>query len=594
MGMDDTSLPFVKIVRYIAVLTAYFLAAGVAVGLTRFEGGVACVWFSSAVLLAVLSSSPTRSWPFLILGCGITGTLAAGLWGLGWSSAPLLSLINVAEPTIAAVFIHHWRVRRSGLDSLRSLSLFVIAAGLIAPAATALPGAAVVSAMSNTGLAMNVVRWFIAHALGMLTFTPVFAFIASGELRDWFRSVRRADALQAFALMLLVAAISLAVFLQTSLPVLFLPVLPLIIVTFRLGRIGAAAGIVIIAVVGGWLTLRGLGPVGLLKGSRAAHIQFFQFYLSVTVMTVLPVAADLARRSRLFEQLRDSEARFRLLTENSTDIVMNLHVDGTIRYVSPSIVRLGGHDPDVLLGQASIDLIAPEDRDRVRIVHLRALRSPGETFIVEFRAPIANGDHRWFESHTQAVADEHGVVSGVVSAVRETSVRKRTEVELSRAANTDALTGLCNRRAFDEELRTLLSHSRVGTLGCVAMFDLDHFKRVNDRHGHAVGDEVLKAFATAAAAHVREGDMFARIGGEEFGLIFPSIPLEIAAAACERIRIAVATMDMKAEGWPLQVTVSIGVAPILPELAPDDVLRAADRALYDAKTLGRNRYALAA
>ena len=108
-------------------------------------------------------------------------------------------------------------------------------------------------------------------------------------------------------------------------------------------------------------------------------------------MTVLPVAADLTRRARLFERLRDSEARFRLLTENSTDIVMNLHVDGTIRYVSPSIARMGGFTPETLLGRASLGLIAEQDRERVRAVHLQALRSPGETFSMESvpRSPMA-------------------------------------------------------------------------------------------------------------------------------------------------------------------------------------------------------------
>ena len=572
----------------------YFAASALAVGLSRFGGGVACIWIAAAVLLASLMTMPTRRWPALAIACAAAGGIATGCWGIGWRGAPVLSIVSVSEPLIAAWLIRRWRVERAGLDSLPSLARFAVAVGIVAPALTALPAAVAVSAFTGTPFMANLARWFVAHGLGALTFTPVFALVANGEVARALRSLRRSAALEALVLIALVAATALAVFAQSTLPLLFLPVLPLMILTFRQGHIGAALAVVLIALIGGGYTLAGLGPIALLHGSGAAHIQFFQFYLLVTVASVLPVAADLTRRAVVCERLRDSEARFRLLTEHSSDVVLNLDVDGTIRYASPSIARLGGYDPEAMTGRDSSDLIAPEDRAHVRAVHIQALRNPGRTFVVEFRGIVAGDAGRWFETHTQAVSDSDGTVVGVVSAIREISERKRTEGALVQAALTDPLTGLANRRAFDARLATMIAEGPSPHAGCVAMFDLDHFKRVNDTHGHGVGDRVLQAFAAAAQAQTRSGDMLARIGGEEFGLLFPAISIEIAASACERIRLAVAAMEVRAGDWPVRVTVSIGIAPIAHDGAAAAILGAADAALYRAKEAGRNRASRAA
>ena len=579
--------------RLAATGTGYFVASAVAVGLTRFGGGAAFIWVANAVLLASLTTTSRSRWPWLLAICWCAGIMTAGLWGLGWAAAPAMACVNVAEALIGALLVRRWRVHRSGLDSARNLSIFLLAAGFIAPATTGVIGALVIDHVSRTGFAANYLRWFIGHALGALTFTPIFAQVAGGELQRWWKAATRREIGEATLLLILVAITAFAVFAQSSFPLLFLPVLPLMLVTFRVGRVGASLAVVTITAVGAVLTLRGLGPVNMINAGIGERLQFLQLYLAATVLTVLPVVADLTRRNQLFERLRDSEARFRLLAENSTDIVLSLDVDGTIRYASPSIMLLGGYEPDLLVGRASADLIGEEDRAAVRAVHVRALQHPDETFTIEYRGIVPNGEQRWFETHTRAVTDDDGVVCGVVSAVRETSKRRRNEAELSRAANTDPLTGVCNRRAFDRELAARLSAAADGP-GCVAIFDLDHFKQINDRFGHAVGDEVLRAFAATAGSQVRGGDMLARIGGEEFGVIFANLSAERARAVCERIREAVAANVVRAGEWPVRATVSIGIADLMQEDAPGNVVARADRALYRSKDEGRNRSSLAA
>ena len=168
----------------------------------------------------------------------------------------------------------------------------------------------------------------LGHSLGNLAFTPL-AMLVMG--RKAFRSTigslarRRGNTL---LLMPLVAIVSVGTFAQSDFPLLFLPILPIILVTFRIGREGAALAIALLAVIGGVLTAIGMGPTVLMATEVSTRILFFQFYLAATVLTVLPVAADLHSRRRVNRTLRQSEERFRLIAEHSTDILFHIEIDG--------------------------------------------------------------------------------------------------------------------------------------------------------------------------------------------------------------------------------------------------------------------------
>ncbi len=163
---------------------------------------------------------------------------------------------------------------------------------------------------------------------------------------------------------------------------------------------------------------------------------------------------------------------------------------------------------------------------------------------------------------------------------------------LEKLALTDPLTGLSNRRAFSEALDAELSRiERHNQPASLLAFDLDHFKRVNDTHGHAVGDEVLAAFAAVLQRGCRRGDLAARLGGEEFAILLPTTGLVPAALVAERIRRATEWRPLGVS-VPVPVTVSVGVASTesLPRPpAAAELLRRADAALYRAKDEGRNR-----
>jgi len=162
--------------------------------------------------------------------------------------------------------------------------------------------------------------------------------------------------------------------------------------------------------------------------------------------------------------------------------------------------------------------------------------------------------------------------------------------ELGRSASEDQLTGLANRRLVDGELPLRLAQAQVhGQPLCLALADLDHFKRVNDRHGHAIGDEVLRSVARLFTANTRATDLVARMGGEEFLIVLTGTPPAAALDICERIRLAVANHPWERIADRLKVSISIGLCDGAGLLDPAALLSRADALLYAAKHAGRNR-----
>jgi len=534
--------------------------------------------------------------PASIAACAVASFVTTTTIGLGiWAALPLV-LVNMGEAVIAAALLRLLGRADDYLESLAGVGAMTVAAGLLAPAIAAVPGAAIASQVSGQGYGEQYLAWLAGHGLGSIAFTPIFALILSGEAVASISKARAGERIEAILLMLTIVAVSIVVFAQDRLPLLFLPVLPLIVTAFRLERMGAAVAIVVLAMIGGMLTALGHGPIAHLAGSMADHARLFQFYLAITVLTILPVAAELRQRRKVMSRLAESEARFKLITESATDMIVTLDTEGVVRYVSPSGREVTGYDPAEMIGQRPHMLGCGPDKATMGLAIARAQTLGNKPSIVEYRAATASGELRWFEAHTRGTSDASGNPNGWVSAIRDISERKALELKLAHAATTDPLTGLANRRRFDAILDRLIEDRRTGAgEGCIALFDIDFFKRVNDDHGHAVGDLVLETFASAALRTVRAGDHVARLGGEEFGIILESVSLDQAALICDRVRHAVARDVTRTPGGDaVSVTVSAGLVAIIPGQSRLQLMRAADDALYRAKAAGRDRIALAA
>jgi diguanylate cyclase (GGDEF)-like protein/PAS domain S-box-containing protein len=189
------------------------------------------------------------------------------------------------------------------------------------------------------------------------------------------------------------------------------------------------------------------------------------------------------------------------------------------------------------------------------------------------------------------IRDVDGQMIGVVVVLRDESEQRRVGDRLAFEANHDALTGLPNRRAFEAQLARLSRSHAVPPVGhALLLMDLDHFKAVNDRAGHAAGDALLQAIGPAVAPLLRGCDMFARIGGDEFAILLADCSLSMAEAVAGALRSALRRLSTLPRSCWHGVDASIGVCPFSSnEGAPADLLRAADRACYAAKAAGRGR-----
>ena len=177
----------------------------------------------------------------------------------------------------------------------------------------------------------------------------------------------------------------------------------------------------------------------------------------------------------------------------------------------------------------------------------------------------------------------------LLAAIVDVTAQRQAREDLLVQATHDALTGVFNRRHVEDVLGNEVERARRHARPlAVAMLDVDHFKRINDDHGHQTGDEVLRAISDRCRNTLRSNDVLGRYGGEEFAIVFPETNLDEAGAVAERLRVAVAESPIKVGEDALGVTVSIGLAAYAPGKDTHKLLQRADAALYDAKRDGRN------
>jgi diguanylate cyclase (GGDEF)-like protein/PAS domain S-box-containing protein len=321
----------------------------------------------------------------------------------------------------------------------------------------------------------------------------------------------------------------------------------------------------------------------------------------------LIIVRDIEQRVAAEQRLKASEARYRLLADNSTDMVFQLDRNLACQYASPACREILGFAPEELIGVSCLKQAHRDDAERMRLA-LNTLAS-GRTERMSLASRMRHRDGRWIwvEAQLRAPRDpDTGETIAIIGALRDVSARKAIEDDLAEAtrrlqalASQDSLTGLANRRAFDDALdREFLRAKRDDFCIALLMIDVDRFKAFNDSYGHPRGDECLRLIARAISRAVRRpGDLAARYGGEEFCVLLPGSDEAGAAAIAARIRRSV--LQLKIEHCASElgiVSISVGAAacgPVTSDRAPDSLVREADRALYLAKKGGRNAIVLA-
>lgn len=306
-------------------------------------------------------------------------------------------------------------------------------------------------------------------------------------------------------------------------------------------------------------------------------------FVGVTLMTMQRI---LARSEYHATEARHSAHRFERLMRASTSGVAVLR-DGRIVDTNPGLEQLTGQDRDRLVGQPVSALFAEGSRDA-----LERYLQQGEFQERELLVSHSANGALPVEVSLSALGQEAD--DGILE-MRDISRHKALENQLNRLATHDPLTGTLNRRAFDQAAEGELERAqRYGHTFCVALLDLDHFKRINDEYGHAAGDQVLKSFATCCGQQLRTTDCLARFGGEEFIILLVDTGLEDARQLLERTRAAVHGMQVRELPETQTIRFSAGLTQWQPDDNLDSLVRRADQALYRAKRSGRDRIATAA
>jgi diguanylate cyclase (GGDEF)-like protein/PAS domain S-box-containing protein len=323
--------------------------------------------------------------------------------------------------------------------------------------------------------------------------------------------------------------------------------------------------------------------------------------VALIASTGIYLVRQLLKGQRIAAVLAAKEADFRLLAEESSDMVMRIGFDERIIYVSPSCARLLGWSAEQLCGTLALAGVNAEDLPHVRET-VRALKEGEvEEARLVYRTRHRKGGEMWLETALRATRDpETEKVNGVVAISRDMTEHKDLEERLATLATKDGLTGLANRRHFDDMLQQEWRRAeRYGAAVSLVMMDVDNFKKFNDQHGHQAGDSCLKAVARVIAAEARRpADLAARYGGEEFVLLLPNTDEAGCALVAERIRQSLETLNISHALNPptKRVTMSIGGATGWPNAETQgnhpSLIAAADRALYAAKHAGRDCFVM--
>ncbi|HCF2319294.1 diguanylate cyclase [Pseudomonas aeruginosa] len=296
--------------------------------------------------------------------------------------------------------------------------------------------------------------------------------------------------------------------------------------------------------------------------------------------------------NQMLERLEHSEARDRAILQSMRDGYFEMDVDGVILTVNPALCQLLGQTRETLIGHPYYELLGEDDLARARQPFQRAMQSgAGKTFAIPLQR--ADGSLGYFEATVSLIHDLQGELRGYRGIVRDVSDQIAYQQQLLEMAYRDPLTGLGNRKAFDEQLgQALLRAGSGGSELALLYLDLDRFKEVNDRFGHDIGDALLRTVAERVRSTLRQPDKAYRLGGDEFAVLLEDSQENNPQRLAERL-LAALVQPIALNGECIDfVTPSIGIA-LYPRHAGDaeGLVRAADSAMYEAKRQ-RNHYCL--
>lgn len=310
-----------------------------------------------------------------------------------------------------------------------------------------------------------------------------------------------------------------------------------------------------------------------------------------TPLRMIGTHVDLTERKAAEEELYLQKEHLKAIFDSEPECVKVIAPNGSL--MDMNVAGLKMLEVDSVEDAQKFGLINfIELSDRTAFIALHKSVMEGNTGILEFSITGKKGGKRWLETHATPLRNKQGQVISLLGVTRDITERKIFQHELVQQARFDYLTGVNNRGYFMQQAESELARAiRYGSSLSICMLDIDHFKQINDTHGHKAGDLVLKKLAEICKQVLREVDIIGRVGGEEFAILFPETKLDKGVEVAERLRAAIEVANVPIEsGLPLRFKASIGITTIVSKDENLDVLLArADKALYVAKNAGRNR-----
>jgi len=561
----------------------------------REEAGSNLIWGANALLLAYLLLAPRWRWPAYFTAGMTAMIVGSALIDESWKTNLVYNALNLIEVTIGAFLLRRRSTQLPRFTDGKYLVRFIGYAVLAGPIVSGSILALIMAIWRHAPPLKSLTDWVIGDGLGAAIVVPTFVAIFQTRFRNL--SLKRHWFYPFVLVVMTVAAFS-----QDQTPFLLLILPFLVLVLMRLGLGFAALSTLVIAAIASWFTVRGSGPFAISESVDAVRSSIqLQFFVACCIFMIYIVSVILEERSGIEQRLQQIASLHALVTENSRDVIMLADLDGRRTYVSPAIEGMKGWRPEELIDRKISELAHPDDRAKVEDT-IRGLRPGSEDAMIEYRSQNRKGEYSWVEASLRMFRDtKTGIPSGILSLVRDITERKHHEELLLKANQTleelaiaDALTGVANRRRFDECLAHEWSRSaRLQKPLSMLLIDADSFKQLNDSIGHLAGDRCLKRIAEAAMeAATRPGDVVARFGGDEFVVILPNTDNLGAAEVGRQIRANLYRRNAALNGNPEGLmTISVGCATVTPkpEEQSTTLIQIADEALYIAKRTGRDR-----